>query len=1449
MLVLVLVAATVGGTFLAYGLQKRRQVQSIVATAEALERDGKVGEAVRHLYRFERETNDANLVRLLVRLVQTPEMARQVTSEEIVRLNEKLLRLDPDGPDARDCRRRIARQYLVLTEFLRSNQRAMEIGKAIGFERVAESDRGAAALNLLLAIEREESNKPNAETLTLLGWALMLETPEDVTAPERYEEVVRKFEEARKADPDFTEASDRLANLYMTRMKDGEKALAVIGDVIQARPNDVRARIFRYLVLRQLGREEEARIDLQHAREVVPADDAELKPLVEIELIKDELRRHDVPAARARFDALARERRGDPRLMSVELDLSLAEGKTEESISILREGVKESAGTDVSAMLDLINHYHHYGRASEARPLLARLRSLMSGQEGSSLLDFLECEQLALSGRPWEAIQKLEALKRAGFGGSVVTRAFQSRLYLALARCQLAMGNTTEAEKAFREGLLTDRKAITLRMEFAEWLGRDRPEEALRVLQEGLQDNPNDLALKLVTVDFLVRRQAAVPAEKRNWVEVDRRLAELEASGPKNNDIARVRVQRRLLGGDLEGALSELEALCKRSPKELDSWRRRAEVLIQLGKPQDALAVLREAAQPDAVGDKVDLRLYQARVLSRLNRGREARELVTRDIAKLSTSEQAAAWKGLGELLLEHGDLFEAREAFEKWSNVDPQDMRPFLHSLEFALNTDDGATANRTIKALKRLLGEDSNTYRLALASALIALSDRSVAQLDTPEARSSLDRRLGRARDIIADALTKAPNMPDALLLDAEVKRRIVEFDRKIGKTGEIDEKAVIDAYAKAFRQGSPTAFPKLIDLFIATNQLAKLDELPTKTWIYDRDRVAAELAVKRGEKDAAVRYMDRVVQTAKLSPESLAWKAKLLALMGQGELAEAEVQHLIEQQPNELDHWVALVRLRVNRGRAGDVDAVIERAKTKVTGRPPELVEAACRQAAGDLPRADFAYQKALENNPNDDIVALHVASYYQDTGRLAMAEAPLRALLKRNPTERRAARSLAALLAARARTLEDWQVAWNTLGLDTEPADPKDEPLEDRFARAVLLTRCPESSRRAEGIKKLEALLADIPPESTLALGTRGELVQGLLLEQDYVRAIAIAGELVARSPTPMAYLLQVEGLMGAGRRDEAKAQLDKLAELAPGDPREALLRVRLFWDPAKPDASAPALEAAYNERVAKQPKYAETFGRLVLSTLDQARAADTIAARVAAKLAEKNPAISWTLARLLSRQDRSREVLELCQTSASKGDGLDRIEACRLTVATVSRTNDPNLRKLAETIINDSVKADPKNLELRICQAMLLHIQGRYEEELATYNDLIKQNVESPVLFNNLAWSLCEFSQKYDEALKYVNLAIDRFGNNPGLLDTRGVIETRLKDPAKAVKDLKEVVEAQPSPTRRFHLARAYALAGETEEAKRHRDQAVKDGLKPTDLEPAEKADFEALSKL
>ena len=146
-------------------------------------------------------------------------------------------------------------------------------------------------------------------------------------------------------------------------------------------------------------------------------------------------------------------------------------------------------------------------------------------------------------------------------------------------------------------------------------------------------------------------------------------------------------------------------------------------------------------------------------------------------------------------------------------------------------------------------------------------------------------------------------------------------------------------------------------------------------------------------------------------------------------------------------------------------------------------------------------------------------------------------------------------------------------------------------------------------------------------------------------------------------------------------------------------------------------------------------------------------------------------------------------------------------------------------------------AEPDTLDLIERQALLRHLQQRPKEQVALYEELLKRNPSSYHFLNNMAWRSRKTSNDPKEGLRRADEARDKIGREPHLLDTRGVILTRLGRFDEAIADLEAAADALPTGPICFHLARAYLKKGRTDDSKKTLERARQAGLVPEQLPP------------
>ena len=274
-----------------------------------------------------------------------------------------------------------------------------------------------------------------------------------------------------------------------------------------------------------------------------------------------------------------------------------------------------------------------------------------------------------------------------------------------------------------------------------------------------------------------------------------------------------------------------------------------------------------------------------------------------------------------------------------------------------------------------------------------------------------------------------------------------------------------------------------------------------------------------------------------------------------LGDSRNAEDVLRKLVEQEPDRLETWLRLVQYEAKHGHAAAAAATIAKVMERFKTERPELLEARFRTAAADRPGAEKAFGQALRRYPDDPTVLLAAAEHFEQMGNHDRAEACLRHVLDRDPSDRAAARKLAYLLSARP---EAWAQALALLGPEGSP----NETAEDRLYRGIVLARSGDAAQRETGSKLLEMLVADLPVETDVAIAARENLVKLLLASGQAAQASRIAATSATTLADPNAIALYAESLIQSGQFDgrrgpdrpageERRRRRDSKANCAPG----------------------------------------------------------------------------------------------------------------------------------------------------------------------------------------------------------------------------------------------------------------------------------------------------------
>jgi tetratricopeptide (TPR) repeat protein len=155
---------------------------------------------------------------------------------------------------------------------------------------------------------------------------------------------------------------------------------------------------------------------------------------------------------------------------------------------------------------------------------------------------------------------------------------------------------------------------------------------------------------------------------------------------------------------------------------------------------------------------------------------------------------------------------------------------------------------------------------------------------------------------------------------------------------------------------------------------------------------------------------------------------------------------------------------------------------------------------------------------------------------------------------------------------------------------------------------------------------------------------------------------------------------------------------------------------------------------------------------------------------------------------------------------------------------------------------------PEQLTLDL--ALYLEQQGKNDEAMREYEEVLRRNPRSEIAANNLAMLLVSYKKDPASVDRAKSLSAQLANSsNPSFLDTYGWVLFKHGEAAASVQILERVVSKAPNaPVALYHLGMAQSLNGSTAQALDNLTRAVNSGQKFSGLDEA-KATLDKLAKL
>jgi tetratricopeptide (TPR) repeat protein len=1124
----------------------------------------------------------------------------------------------------------------------------------------------------------------------------------------------------------------------------------------------------------------------------------------------------DVKTGRQRLENGLKAHPDDPRIYQALATLEARSGKRAEAVQIARRGLRATPPDNRYELLwTLANLLIDGGEVAEARKTIGEIHQY-TGWTPS--VDYLEARCLIAQERWPEAAGALERVR--GALKSAPGLQLQADLYLG--RCYEELREPAQQLAAYGRVLAQQPTNVTALegVASAQWaLGQ--PDAAIAKQREILklhrtEDGRQASRLELARLLLVSNAQK----DPRRWKQVEQELDAAEQEQPGNVETVLLRAELRLAQEQPAAAEKVLRDALGRQPKSLPVWAALAVLAEQRSDREGARRVLDEAEKN--LGDSVDLRLARARLWSS-----QAKEEATPALNGLeagadrfAAADQARLLQGLGEAQYRLGNIAEAvrlwRQLAARPENA--KDLRVRLLLFDVAIRQGDEPGMRQLLGEIKTLDDGDGALWRYGEAARLMWL------------ARQGKKEGLEQARGLLETVTAQRPTWAPGLLARAEL-------EEMQGRPAE-----AIARYRQALDKGvrDPRVARQLVQLLSSQQRYGEAEQVLRQLrqqapLSADLQRLAVALSLRNDDFSRAEELVRQSTSAESSDYRDQLWLGQVLAA-GPQNAAEAEkaLRRAVQLADTVPDTWVALVAFLVDTGRTELAKAEIDKARAKLPAADAPLALAQCYEMVGDTAKAREQCQAVLRAKPGDAGVLRSVAAFNLRAGDLKEAEPFLRQLMdgktKAGEEDVAWARRTLALALAGGRDARRLGEALALVGfrLDGQgrPADglapgAVASRAED-LARGRILATQSRRPFQARAVAFLEGAAKQQPlaPDDRLLLArlylSRGDGEASWGKARDQLKELVASN---GRNPSFLVFYAQA--MLQHGSPREAEQMIDKLEQvekakqLPAGTLGSVELRARVLEALGRGKQATPLLE-----RFARQ-KDAPPERLLLLAGLH-------------GRLGDLSKAL-----------DVCAEARAKCAPEAVGGAGLAVLRSAR----EAEKSAEPSARwreqaGRLEGWLNDGIKTQAdKATVLRLQLADLLDLGGRAAEAEPVYRQVLGQEDRNPVALNNLAWLLSRRPEKAEEALTLINRAIELYGPQAELLDTRAVVNLALGRSQPAIADLTVAVADAPSPAGYFHLVRAHHQAKDNRSALAVLNQANAIGLTAERLHPSERANY------
>lgn len=776
-----------------------------------------------------------------------------------------------------------------------------------------------------------------------------------------------------------------------------------------------------------------------------------------------------------------------------------------------------------------------------------------------------------------------------------------------------------------------------------------------------------------------------------------------------------------------------------------------------------------------------------------------------------------------------------ARKMLREEAGKKLNDPRIWSMLATIALETDGMPAAFEVLEDAHTLIG-DHVTLRLARARTWLA---------DWQPGRDVKIRKLSLDADGFSanEQAMLFSGLADVFYSLGDLKERD-RFQTMVGRSVHDDLKDLLPKLeadlSDAFRKADQAAIKKRVDQLFYDPRLSN-----ESAWGVIHQAMA-KLAPEAADKVPT--WLEPIV---KKSGTALMRLAAMRQQGGKLEPARALVAKALTASPKLVDAWIARIRLQPEAA----IDS-IRQARTVLDDQPWFVV---CAETIDVLQKEQMDWLPEFKKPEEPRMFAqarLHAYALRGQFDKATDVLSKLRDDPKARPEDVAWARRNLAMLAALNGTPDERRKAVQTL---RELLGDTSGGMDELRARVTSLT---VAARHLHGAERKETLRQAIDAMKKVATDQEGSATDWYRLAQlyrvsgardDYEKSIQ---EAMKRDESNLFFIAaHVEDLIADGDLQRAEPFIARLQQ-SPNDPRATTAIVRFFTLANQPQKAIDAVElyvrsadpgtAEGPARIRQSAEILDPAARLARAKGKTGDKLLLAAALERYKVSLKTfPETAAPMSALLAFDGQTQAAFDLLTSMKSS------LAFKVLTTAAVAllRTGnaEPKDFVLVKGWIDEGLKESPNSSSIRLNLAEWHALRHEYATAEPIYRDVLNGEPENFIALNNLAWILAPRLDLTDEAMKYVERAIELSGPSGELLDTRARIWIARGEFDRANEDLEQALEQSQTSVRYFHLAMAQLKQLKKNEAAQSFKEARSRGLHQKLIHPTDVPAFKLMA--